>query len=43
MFSRPYFPPQAEILPVSIEEMLASSYNPDNDTEYIDEDYGGLI
>ena len=41
---KPYYtPPQAELLPVSLAQMLAQSYNPDNDTEYIDEEYGGLI
>ncbi len=38
-----YRPPVAEFVPVSIETMLAQSFNPDNNTEYIDEEYGGLI
>lgn len=38
-----YTPPLAEILPVCLAELLAQSYNPDNNTEYIDEEYGGLI
>lgn len=38
-----YRPPVAEFLPVCISGMLASSYNEDNNTEYIDEEYGGLI
>lgn len=36
----------AELLPVCISQVLASSndlYHEDNNTEYIVEDYGGLI
>ena len=39
----PYSPPHAEPLAVCLGQILAQSYNPDNNTEYIDEEYGGLI
>ncbi len=39
----PYPPPAAEELRACPLSVLAQSFNPDSSTEYLDEDYGGLL
>ena len=41
----PYVPPIAESTALSLRDLLAQSpgYNPDNNSEYFDEEYGGNL
>ena len=43
MLNPGYVPPVTELLTADPAAVIAQSYNYDNGTEYIDEDYGDLI
>lgn len=44
MVQKPFYtPPEAEIICMHPFEMLAMSFNDDNNSEYFDEEYGGNL
>ena len=43
MAKRQYIPPEVEQLCLHPFEMLAMSFNSDNNSEYFDEEYGGVL
>ena len=43
MAKRQYIPPEAELSCLHPLEMLAMSFNGDNNSEYFDEEYGGAL